>query len=65
MLTVWLIASALMGVAGMFGELRKGESVLTALTGFVCSFVLWPVLILWMIMISVVMFFYVAMMKFF
>lgn len=65
MLTAWLIASALMGIVGMFGELRKGESILTALTGLVCAFVLWPVLILWMIFCMVIMLLHVLGMKFF
>ncbi len=65
MLTAWLIISALMGVCGMFGELRKGSNVLTVTAGFVCSFVLWPVFIVWMIMVWVIMFLYVAGMKYF
>ncbi len=65
MLTAWLIASALVGIVGMFGELRKGKSLPIALTGFACSFILWPVLVLFAIMVYVIMFFYVLGMKFF
>ena len=42
MLTAWIVCSTLLGLCGMFAELRRGESALTALTGFVCMFVLWP-----------------------
>lgn len=65
MLAAWLVASTLMGLAGMFGELRKGSTVLVSTTGFVCAFVLWPVAVIFWIMLAVIAFWYVACMKFF
>lgn len=65
MLITWLAVSALMGIVGMFSELRKGSTVFVAIAGFVFSFVFWPVLILWLIFCMVVMVWYVAGMKFF
>lgn len=60
MLIAWIICSTLLGLCGMFGELRKGESVATALTGFVCSFVLWPILIFWFLLCALIMCAYVV-----
>lgn len=65
MLTAWLVCSVLMGVCGMLGELRKGSTALVAIAGFVFSFVLWPVLILWFLFSMVIMVWYVVEMKFF
>lgn len=65
MLTAWIVVSALMGIAGMFGELRKGSTLPVIIAGGVCSFVLWPVLVLWLLFLMVIMFLYVAGMKFF
>lgn len=65
MLTAWIAVSTVLAICGMFGELRKGESIPTALIGFVCTFILWPVLIMWMIFCMVLMFVYVLRMKFF
>lgn len=65
MLTAWLIISVLMGIAGMFGELRKGNSLTVALCGFVCTVVLWPVAVVAWITVIVIMFVYTAGMKFF
>lgn len=45
MLTAWIICSTLLGLAGMFAELRKGANVVTAVAGFVITFVLWPVVL--------------------
>lgn len=42
MLTAWIVCSTLLGLAGMFAELRRGAPLVTALAGFVCMFVLWP-----------------------
>lgn len=65
MLTAWIVCSVLMGIVGMFGELRKGSTVPVAIAGFVCSFVLWPVALLSFLICAGIMFLYVAGMKFF
>lgn len=59
MLTAWIVCSTLLGLCGMFGELRKGSSVATAVAGGVCTFVLWPVLLFWVIMSAVIIWTYV------
>lgn len=65
MLTAWIVASALMAVVGMIGELRKGSSVPVIVAGGICSFVLWPVAVFFWIMLAVIALWYVAGMKFF
>lgn len=65
MLTAWIVASALMAIVSMIGELRKGSSVPVVVAGGICSFVLWPVAVFFWIIAFVIMFLYVAGMKFF
>lgn len=55
MLTAWIICSTLLGLAGMFAELRKGANVITAVAGFVITFVLWPVVLAFFAMVYVLM----------
>lgn len=65
MLTAWITISTLLGIAGMVGKLRKGESVVTAVTGFVRTFFLWPVAGIARITVAGIMFVYMVRMKFF
>lgn len=55
MLTAWIVCSTLLGLWGMFLELRKGSDLPTAVMGGVFSAVLWPVVLFLFVLMAVPM----------